>query len=143
MQIAVRIKKAIFHGFLTFFCSFSFWILTSYFLLHISNAPIIIKIIPGLAFANLEVKPETSTIHVIFPENPRIVRIMPPIIQAVPEIKGSKNDKNSICTASRIILLPSTVFAKSGSIDKEQLQRHKNEKMIKNKYVVLWFIHIE
>ena len=60
-----------------------------------SNAPIIIKIIPGLAFANLDVKPETSTIHVIFPEKPKTVRIKPPIIQTVPEIKGSKKDKKS------------------------------------------------
>ena len=92
-KIISIVTVAIFQGFFVFTDFLE--ILTSNFLFRIISNPIIIRMIPGVAFVSFDVNPETSTIQEIFPLNPKIVRINPPIKQAKPEIKGRRKLINS------------------------------------------------
>ena len=117
---------------------FSIYLLFIFNLLKIIiKAPIIISKTPGEAFINFDVKSVPSIIQLMFPVNPKMVSIIPPIMQKMPLHKL----KIIIIYSYFIAVSPKAVLAILGSISTAQLCKQRKAKIeIMSIYIVLFIL---
>ena len=103
----------------------------------IIKAPITISKTPGEAFINFDVKSVPSIIQLMFPVNPKMVSIIPPIMQKMPLHKL----KIIIIYSYFIAVSPKAVLAILGSISTAQLCKQRKAKIeIMSIYIVLFIL---
>ena len=131
--------KASNHVFLkTVLLAFPIYLLLIFNLLKIIiKAPITISKTPGEAFINFDVKSVPSIIQLMFPVNPKMVSIIPPIMQKMPLHKL----KIIIIYSYFIAVSPKAVLAILGSISTVQLCKQRKVKIeIMSIYIALFIL---